>query len=152
MKKADQRTGIVLLIFSGSVIEESWKMPQRGTFGPGMGFFPLWLGVLLAILSILLIVNAWQRAEDPTKKAIFPGRQALVTILVVLAAMAAYIALLEVLGFLVTTMLLNTFLMRIVMRESWKMTVPVALIISIVLYLIFQVLLEVNLPENMYGF
>ena len=152
MQKADQITGIILLIFSGFVIEESWKMPQRGDFGPGMGFLPLWLGMLMAILSIFLIVNAWRRAGDPTKKAIFPGRRALVTILVVLVALAVYIALLKVLGFLVSTILLNTFLMGGVMRERWKMTLLVALTTSVVLYMIFQVFLEVNLPINMFGF
>jgi hypothetical protein len=38
------------------------------------------------------------------------------------------------------------------MREKWKMTLLIALITSVALYVIFQKLLEVNLPKNMFGF
>jgi putative tricarboxylic transport membrane protein len=153
MRKADQITGIIVLIFSGFVIEESWRMPrQSATFGPGVGFLPFWLGVLMAILSILLMVTTWRRPADPTKKAIFPGRQALIAIVSVLAGLAVYIILLEVLGFLVDTMLFTAFLLGVVMREKWKMTLLIASLTSGGLYVIFQLLLGVNLPVNMFGF
>ncbi len=153
MKKTDQITGIIVLIFSGFVIEESWRMPQQSaTFGPGVGFLPFWLGVLMAILSILLIVTAWRRPADSAKKAILPGRQAVIAIVLVLAGLAVYILLLELLGFLVDTMLFTAFLLSVVMRERWKMTLVIALMTSVGLYVIFQILLEVNLPKNMFGF
>ncbi len=153
MKKADQITGIIVLIFSGFVIEESWRMPQQsGTFGPGVGFLPFWLGVLMAILSILLIATAWRRPADLTKKAIYPGRQARIAIVLVLIGLAVYILLLELLGFLVDTMLFAAFLLGVVMRERWKMALLIAMMTSIGLYIIFQKLLEVNLPKNMFGF
>jgi len=153
MKKADQITGIIVLIFSGFIIEESWRMPQQSaTFGPGVGFLPFWLGVLMAILSILLIVTAWRRQAAPTKKAVLPGRQALIAIVLVLTGLAVYILLLELLGFLVDTMLFTAFLLNVVMREKWKRTFLIALMTSVGLYVIFQKLLEVNLPKNMFGF
>ena len=153
MKKADQITGIIVLIFSGFVIEESWRMPQQSaTFGPGVGFLPFWLGVLMATLSILLIVTAWRRTTDSTKKTILPRRQALIAIVLVLTGLAVYILLLELSGFLVDTMLFTAFLLSVVMREKWKMTLLIALITSVGLYVIFRVLLEVNLPKNMFGF
>lgn len=128
-------------------------MPQQSpTFGPGVGFLPFWLGVLMAILSILLIVTAWLRPPDPTKKVIFPGRQAVIAIVLVLASLAVYILLLEVLGFLVDTMLFAAFLLGVVMREKWKMTLLIASATSGGLYVIFQLLLEVNLPKNLFGF
>jgi len=153
MKKADQITGVIVLIFSGVVIEESWKMPeQRATFAPGVGFFPFWLGVLMSILSILLIINAWLRPSEPAKKAIFPGRQAMKAIVLILTGLAVYIVLLEILGFLVDTMLFTAFLLGVVMREKWKMTFLIASLTSGGLYVIFQLLLGVKLPLNMFGF
>lgn len=106
----------------------------------------------MAILSILLIVTAWRRQAAPTKKAVLPGRQALIAIVLVLTGLAVYILLLELLGFLVDTMLFTAFLLSVVMREKWKMTLLIALITSVGLYVIFRVLLEVNLPKNMFGF
>ena len=153
MKKADQIIGIIVLIFSGFVIEESFRIPQQtASFEPGVRFLPFWLGVLMAILSIMLIVNVWRRPADPKKGGTLPGRQALIAIVLILAGLAGYIILLEVLGFLAGTMLFNTFLLGVVMREKWKWTLLIALVTSGALYVIFKVLLEVSLPKNIFGF
>lgn len=61
MEKADLITGIVLLALFGYVIQEAWRTPQSGTFGPGAGFLPFWVGVILAFLALLLLTSAWTR-------------------------------------------------------------------------------------------
>jgi hypothetical protein len=66
--------------------------------------------------------------------------------------MVAYIFLLGVLGYLVDTLLLNIFLMRVVMRAQWKLSLWVPVIASVSLYVIFQMMLGVDLPRNMFGF
>ena len=153
MKKADKIIGMIALILSGYVIEESLRMPgSSGGFEPGVSFLPFWLGVFMAILSILLMINAWRRPAETTRKAILPSRQALIAIVLIIAGLAAYIFFLEVLGFLVGTLLFNLFLMAVVMRAKWKMTLSVALTASVALYVIFRILLEVPLPKNMFGF
>ena len=158
MKRADQITGILVLLFSGFVIEESLRIPQetvvagRTEFAPVPGFLPFWAGVILAIFSILLIVSASLRSADSKKRAIFPGGWALLSVFLLAAALAAYIFLLDVLGYLVDTFLLNAFLLRIVMRAKWKLSLGVALLASVSLYVIFQIILEVSLPQNMFGF
>jgi hypothetical protein len=157
MKRANQITGIVLLIFSGYVIMASMQMPLRQitgrtSFAPSTGFLPMWLGVLMAILSILLIVNATLREGDSHREAVFPRGKALAAVLLFLAGLAAYIALLEVLGYLAATVLLTAFLLRFVMQAGWLRTLLVSVSASIVLFVIFQVLLHVELPKNMFGF
>ena len=127
-------------------------MPQQSaTFGPGVGFFPFWLGVLMAIVSVLLILNTWRGRAD-FKKKIFPGPQALIAIVLVLGGLAGYIVLLEILGFLVDTMLFTAFLLGMVEREKWKMSILIALLTSAGLFVIFQLLLGVTLPKNRFGF
>jgi putative tricarboxylic transport membrane protein len=157
MKRANQITGIVLLIFSGYIIMASIQMPLRQitgrtSFAPSTGFLPMWLGVLMAILSILLIVNASLREADSNRGAIFARGKALAAVVLFLAGLATYIALLEVLGYFSATMLLTAFLLRFVMGAGWKRTLLVAVSASAVLFVIFQVLLHVELPKNMFGF
>jgi len=157
MKRANQITGIVLLILSGYVIMASMQMPLlqitgRTSFAPSTGFLPMWLGVLMAILSVLLIVNASLREGDSPRESVFPRGKALAAVLLFLAGLAAYIALLEVLGYLSATVLLTAFLLRFVMRAGWLRTLLVSVSASIVLFVIFQVLLHVELPKNMFGF
>ncbi len=127
-------------------------MPPSATFGPGAGFLPFWCGALLALLSLLLFLNTfWQPAVSPTK-SVFPSRRALLTLGGVIASLAVYILTLEILGFLVGTGLLTAFLLGVVEREKWSTTILVAVLNSAGLFLVFQVLLGVNLPTNRFGF
>ena len=145
MKKADKILGLVMLVFAGLVIEESMRLPQEGgNFEPGIRFLPFWLGVLMAILSLLLTVAAWRKPAEGAAKSLWPNRQALISIVLLVAGLAVYIALLETLGFLVDTLLFNTFLLAAVMRARWTMTLSVAVGSSLALYVIFQVLLKVT--------
>ena len=153
MKKADLITGFVLLVLSGYVIWESWQMPQSATFGPGVGFLPLWLGILLAILSIILIISGWSRKlTEQDKKPVFPGGKALLGVGLVLVGLAAYIMLLEVIGFTADTFLFVTYLMAFVERQTWWRTIATAVITTGGLYTIFEILLKITLPSNMFGF
>ena len=128
-------------------------MPQQGSeFGPGVGFLPFWLGVAMSILSVLLILNTLRRPAGPAKSTIFPARQAIIAISLVLTSLAGYILLLEVFGFLADTMFFTAFLLGIVEREKWKMTLLIALLTSAGLYIVFRLLLGVTLPVNRFGF
>lgn len=152
MRRADQITGVIVLLFSILLMVGSWRMPPSATFGPGAGFLPFWCGALLALLSLLLVLNAfWQPAVLPTK-SVFPSGRALFTIGAVIAGLTVYILTLEIVGFLVGTGLLTAYLLGFVEREKWYTTILVAVLNSAGLYLVFQVLLGVNLPANRFGF
>jgi putative tricarboxylic transport membrane protein len=153
MKKADLITGIVLLVLSGYVIQEAWRMPQSGTFGPGAGFLPFWVGVIMAVLAVFLLATVWTRqATEQDSVSPFPKGKALLAITGVLGGLAVYIFLMEVLGYLLDTFLYVTFLLGIVEREKWPRTLMVAVATTAGLYLIFQTLLGITLPTNMFGF
>ena len=152
MRRADQITGVIVLIFSCTLMEGSWRMPPSATFGPGAGFLPFWLGALLAFLSILLIVNAFRRPVVAATKPVFPSGRALLSLGAVIAGLTVYILTLEILGFLVGTGLLTAYLLGFVEREKWYTTILVAVLNSAGLYLVFQVLLGVSLPANRFGF
>jgi putative tricarboxylic transport membrane protein len=152
MRRADQITGILVLIFSLAVMEGSRRMPPSATFGPGAGFLPFWLGVLMAVLSILLIIRASRQAGGTPGRSPLPNRRAAIAIAATAGGLAAFIVLVEPLGFLLATALLTAFLLRVVERERWLTTALVAAGNAVGLYIIFQILLGVNLPKNMLGF
>ena len=153
MKKADVITSFVLLVLSGYVIRESWLMPASATFGPGPGFLPLWLGVLLAALALILLVTAWRRrVTEKDGHSPFPGGRALLSVGLVLLGLALYTVLMEWLGFLVDTFLFVAYLLGIVEKERWPMTFLTAILTTAALYVIFQLLLTITLPRNMFGF
>jgi hypothetical protein len=150
MKKADFVTGSVLLALAIYVIAAALRMPPSGTPSPGSGFLPFWLGLILAVLAAKIVVAAW--LSRSTEKSPFPGKEALIAIGSVLGGLAVYIAVIEVLGFLIDTFLYVAFLMGIVERTKWRMSLVVALSTAAGLYLIFQTLMGVGLPANRFGF
>ena len=153
MKKADLITGVFLLVLSGLAIWGASQMPPSATFGPGAGFLPFWLGILLAVLAVILLVTAQRRpATSKDSESPFPGKQALFAITSVLVGLAGYILLIEVLGYLVDTFLFIVFLMKAVEREKWPLTLMVAAGTTAVLFITFQILLKITLPSNMFGF
>ena len=152
MRRADQLTGVIVLLFSVVLMVGSWRMPPSATFGPGAGFLPFWCGALLALLSLLLVLNALWRPAVSTTKSVFPSGRVLFTLGVVIASLAVYILTLESLGFLVGTGLLTAFLLGVIEREKWYTAILVAILNSAGLYLVFQILLGVNLPANRFGF
>ncbi len=152
MKKADQITAIVLLLFSAFVIEESAKMDLFVEFAPGYGFFPFWLGILMALLSIMLLVDASRRPAEKDTDAPIPVRESLIKVVLVLAGLGAYAFLMELTGYVFDTLLLVVLLLGVVEKEKWQTTALVAVVMTALLYLIFQVILGVSLPKGPLGF
>lgn len=152
MRRADQVTGVIVLVFSLGVMEGSRRLPPSGTFGPGAGFLPFWLGGLMAVLSVMLMVKAIRRPAASPGKPLFPNPLVLLPIFLTVGGLAAYILLLEWMGFLLGTALLTAFLLGIVEREAWSKTVLAAVLNSVALYVIFHLLLGVSLPRNAFGF
>jgi putative tricarboxylic transport membrane protein len=152
MRKADQITGVVVFIFSLAVIEGGRRMPPSGTFGPGAGFLPFWLGVAMAILSIILLVNATREPVQASDRSPFPRGRPVLAILETIGGLAAFILLLETLGFLVAIALLTAFLLHCVERVRWFTTATVAVANAIGMYIVFRMLLGVSLPKNIFGF
>jgi putative tricarboxylic transport membrane protein len=151
MRRADQITGIVMLVFSLIIAYTSWQMPQRVEFSPGMGFLPFWLAVIMAVLSVLLLFDASMRKGASAGNP-FPAPQALMNVVLVIAGLGIYIAVLDTVGFAVSTILYIAFLLGIVQKERWLKTAIVSLLSTGGLYVVFEILLEVKLPENVYGF
>ena len=152
MRKADLFTGVVLLVLAGYVIYEAWLMPPSGTFGPGSGFFPFWLGIILAVLSLILMIGAALRPKDQNDRSPFPAGQALFAVSKVLGGLVIFTVLMETLGFIINTFVFVTYLMKVVQRERWWVVLLIAVTTTACLYVVFQVLLGISLPRNMFGF
>ena len=152
MRRADQITGIVMLLFAVGIMEGGRRMPPSNTFGPGAGFLPLCLGGAMAILAIILFVSATRQPPDAKDRSPFPGWRTGILVVGTMAGLAAYNLLIEPLGFLVSTVFLCAFLVGVIEREPWYLTALVAVGNSAVLYVIFQVLLGISLPKGPLGF
>ena len=79
MRRPDLAKGVVFLFFSFVVIYESLALPLGSARRPGPGFFPLFLGVIFAVLSLVFLISKGFQTEkqeillwsDGDKKRVF---------------------------------------------------------------------------------
>lgn len=152
MTRLDKITAIFLFILSALIIWETSKMELYAEFGPGYGFLPFWLGVLLAILSIVLYVEAWRRPAADDAASPFPPRPALQVVTIALVLVAVFAFVLEIVGYLVDTLAFTFIMLTVVEKETWRHAAIFSVAFTVALYVLFQLWLGIRLPKNMFGF
>ncbi len=121
-----------------------------GPNGPGPAFLPFWLGLVMAVLASLLLLGAL-RSSDPGPQWL-PSREGLRRLGLVLGVTVAFVALLNVLGMVVGTVLFLLILLRRLDRQPWPLSVAVALAVAGFNYLVFTFWLRVPMPVGVLGF
>jgi putative tricarboxylic transport membrane protein len=150
MKRPYQIASAILLLVAGFVGLEASTMRFYTSLGPGGGFFPLCLSILLAVLAVSVFVQAsGEKARVPA--GFLPDRAACLKMLAVLAAVGAVTLLLEPLGFCLTMLGFYAFLLTVLGRQSWMTTATVSLAGSFGVYFVFTHWLSTPLPIGLLG-
>ena len=129
---------------------------QQGLFRkgiPGPGFLPFFSGIFLIVLACIVFVPAlgMRKEEDARVEKFFPEKDSQKKILLGLGALFGYGIALEYTGYLLTTFLFMVLTSRIMEPERWRPILIVAFLTATLSYLLFVVLLEVQLPKGLLG-
>ena len=150
MTTVDRISWSALFLFGVFVIYESLQIKYYGSdFGPGPGFFSFWLGVLVAALSAIESVRTFGK-RVPLPADFFPTRSGVARIACLLGALVAVVFLLTRLGYSLTMLLFCGFLLRVLGKQPWWLTVVLALAGSFGTAYIFRQL-QVILPGGWLG-
>lgn len=143
----DRVSGTVLVLFALLVIWESRHLPL-GTFRqPGPAYFPVILAILLVILGAFLVLTAG-RAPLFSSIAWTEWRHAVA----ILGASIFAIFAIERLGYRLTVLLVLMFLVKVVEKRGWLLSLAFAFSFSFGSYFLFYTILRVPLPEGPLGF
>jgi hypothetical protein len=152
MKKADQGSGLVLLVIAGFITWGSLSLPYGNIHNPGPGFFPLWLGMILGAIAVGLILKSTRQKEDAKLlQDILSEKVRWEKVFLVLIALILYGSLMNYFGFLIVTFLLLAFLLYFIEPHPWKTVVGWTLIGAFGAYLIFEVWMKLRLPKGFLG-
>ena len=138
---------LVLLAFAAGFLLEARRYMFGTPNAPGPGFLPMILGVTFFLLALILLVRPGRLPES----VLPPDRAATVRIVATLVFLAAAIALLDRLGFLVTATLLMLGLLLVLDRHPVR-DVLLAPISTVAVYMVFKVWLRVPLPAGVLSF
>lgn len=152
MKKADQWSGLVLIVIAGFISWGAISLPYGNIHNPGPGFFPLWLGIILGAMALgLILKSARQREGSKTLQDILVEKVRWEKVLLVLIALVLYAALMNILGFLIVTVLLMFFLLYFIEPHPWKTVVGWTLVGAVGSYMVFEVWMKLRLPKGFLG-
>jgi putative tricarboxylic transport membrane protein len=140
------------LILFLSAIWLSASLPLQDELGPGPGFFPLWLGIIGAVLSaILLYDSVFRPIPGQEDQDLMPDRPAIRRILAVMVLLCAAALALDPLGFRLTALFFTAVLLLALGARS-LIAIPIfALTASFVVFHVFYYMLQVPLPIGMFG-
>ena len=114
---------------------------------PGPGMFPLLLGMVFILLSVLAIVTE-HRHPSLALQPVGPNTW---RVPVILLAMLAYIVMLKPLGFVVAASFLCAITMRILKSRPWPVILTFSVGASLALYFLFTSL-DVPVPAGILPF
>jgi putative tricarboxylic transport membrane protein len=140
-RNADLWSGLALAALAAYIIVQASGWDYSGPDGPGAGFFPLWYGIAMLVLAGTLVVSSLVRGEPERVNWRGAGRA-----LAVSAALAVTALLFKLAGFVLGFAALAFFIVWVMYRRPWPLAAAVAVGLAGGFYLVFPVLLGVNLP------
>ena len=145
MRAADVATASLLLALGVVVIAAAVDMGTGwGSDGPESGFVPFWLAIVLVACSGGNVVRALRRSSGER----FASRGQLGSVAKVLLPAGAMIALTPFAGLYVSGAVYMGFTMRWTGRHSWALSIALPLVLTVVVFLVFERWFLVPLPKG----
>jgi putative tricarboxylic transport membrane protein len=119
---------------------------------PGQKFGPAWFPGLIAVGLIVcgsLLAVRSQRGPLVAMPAWIRSTRAVAGVASVIAGLLFYVLAAEKLGFYLTALVIQIVWMRI-LGASWRLTIPAAIVATIVIHLSFYKLLRIPLPWGLF--
>ena len=146
LRSGDFWSGLVLAALGAYIVASARGWTYTSDEGPGAGFFPMWYGGVMVVLSLALVLGAVlkpQRRPDVVWKDV--GRA-----MASWAAFVACVAAMPYLGFVVSFALLTFFIVKVMCGERVRNAILVAVIGAAGFYAIFDWALDLSLPHAMF--
>ena len=152
MRSRDIISSLFWLVVGIGICYEAYQLELGTLRDPGSGFMFSWAGIVMIGLSVGILIQA-------TRKKSVPGEfnKVLWTeirwkkIVIVLAALFLYAYVFSTLGFILSTILLLTFLFKAVEPQSWTKAILGAIISTLSAYALFHLWLGSQLPRGLLG-
>ena len=142
MWSTDRMIGACLLTFSALYTAAGWRLATWAKDAPGPGFVPRLLALVLALLAILIWVDAEPPAEIPEETEPYTKREPLIILLLTLA----YVYVMPLLGFPLSSFLLVYALRRLIEPSTWWGDLVGAIAVAAIVHGVFVEMLSLQFP------
>ena len=145
LRSGDFWSGLALAALGTCVVVQARGWTYMNEEGPGAGFFPLWYGGVMVVLSLLLVASSVMKASNRAEVRWKDVARALTC----WAAFTVSVALMPVLGFAISFALLAWFIVKVMCGEGHGTALAVAIGFAALFYGLFELALDLSLPRGL---
>lgn len=150
MSKADRFSASVWFIFSLLVSYFSYKLGMGSLHQPGPGFVFFWTAIIVAMLSLAVVVMSFvEKSKKEEKEGHIFRIAGVKKVALVVMALLLYTLFMELAGFIIITLLLLVFLLRVIEKKTWLLALSVGVTVTTLSYLVFETVLQCQLPKGL---
>lgn len=145
--RVDAVVAFILLMLGIVVIIESRRLGSGWTSdGPGAGYFPFWIGVILAISGAGVFYDAMLGKKKNTE--VFVDREQFKLVLSVLVPAIVYVGAVQVLGIYIASAIYIALFMVVLGKYSWVKSVIAGVGVNVFFYCMFEIWFKVPLYKG----
>jgi putative tricarboxylic transport membrane protein len=138
--------GLLMGVFGAIVVYGAMKAGIAWGFdGPGAGFFPFYIGLLILGATA---VNLWQVWNDRSMVQAFSDWDQLKQVMSVALPTLVYVVLIAFIGIYVSSTLLIAYFMMWLSGYGWLRTALVSVLVPLITFLVFERWFLVTLPKG----
>ena len=151
---------LVLFAIGGVVVFDSFRLGASwADDGPQSGYFPFYIGLLLCLSSVVTLAQAaiaeWKRRDRfrgaiAERESQFVAWGPLKLVFSVLLPAVVFVAGIQLIGIYVASTIYITAFMRWLGKYPWPKSAAAGAIVSVVLFLMFEVWFKVPLYKGIY--
>ena len=146
-KNAEIAVAGFFLLVAGLVMYDSLRLGATwGDDGPKPGYFPFYVGVLIALASLVNLARGVLLPADKNKPFVLAGQ--LKMVLTVLIPAALYAGAITWIGIYTALALFIAFFMRWLGKYAWWKVAAVSIGVVVAFYFIFEIWFKVPLPKG----
>ncbi len=129
------------------IMYDNWRIGARwAADGPQAGYFPFYIGLIMFVASAAnLVINLINRSGE---RANFVERAQFKQVLQVLIPTVAFVGLIAVLGIYLAAAIFIAFFMGWLGKYPLSRIVPIALLVPLFLFVMFEIWFLVPLPKG----
>ena len=149
----DQVFNLCWILLGVGICIQSIRHHLWSPIGPGSGFIPFLTGLLIGATGFLLFLSEWFRSPKKEEAGKFWENPITVRRVFYLVGTLCIMALIMLkLGFLLTSIFISILMIRVIEPKKWIMVVSTSVVSCLLIYSLFQFLMQVKLPKGFLGF
>jgi len=137
---------VVLIMLGGLLVEQGLGLKYYDRFGPGAGFFPVWIGGMLIVVALVAMIPTITELRS-SQALVFPPGSSAWRVIVMLASLAILWWAVDMFGFRLAVLVYMLTIPILIARLPLIIIVPTALAASFGAAYVFETWLLVRLPE-----